>query len=98
VLEVARDQVDGGAHLLDVCVALTERQDEAEQMARVVKLLAQSVETPLVIDTTEYDVVEVALERTPAARSSTRSTSRTAANASTRCCRTWSSTARPSSR
>jgi 5-methyltetrahydrofolate--homocysteine methyltransferase len=34
VLEVAREQTEGGAHLLDVCVALTERQDEAEQMRR----------------------------------------------------------------
>jgi 5-methyltetrahydrofolate--homocysteine methyltransferase len=65
VLEVARGQVEGGAHLLDVCVALTERQDEADQMSTVVKLLAQSVETPLVIDTTEYDVVRAALERYP---------------------------------
>lgn len=65
VLEVARDQVDGGAHLLDVCVALTERQDEAEQMGKLVKLLAQTVETPLVIDTTERDVVEAALAQYP---------------------------------
>src|SRR5262249_42935064 len=27
ILEVARDQVDSGAHVLDVCVALTERAD-----------------------------------------------------------------------
>jgi 5-methyltetrahydrofolate--homocysteine methyltransferase len=65
VLEVARGQVEGGAHLLDVCVALTERQDEADQMSAIVKLLAQSVETPLMIDTTEYDVVEAALKRYP---------------------------------
>jgi 5-methyltetrahydrofolate--homocysteine methyltransferase len=65
VLNVARDQVEGGAHLLDVCVALTERQDEREQMSTIVKLLAQSVETPLMIDSTEYDVVEAALERYP---------------------------------
>jgi 5-methyltetrahydrofolate--homocysteine methyltransferase len=65
VLEVARNQVEGGAHLLDVCVALTERQDEAEQMTAVVKLLAQGVETPLMIDSTEYDVVRAALECYP---------------------------------
>ncbi|HSJ23821.1 MAG TPA: homocysteine S-methyltransferase family protein [Longimicrobiales bacterium] len=65
VLDIARHQVEGGAHLLDVCVALTERQDEAEQMGAVVKLLAQSVETPLMIDSTEYDVVEAALKRYP---------------------------------
>ena len=65
VRDVARGQVDGGAHLLDVCVALTERQDEGEQMRTLVKLLAQSVETPLVIDSTEADVVEAALRQYP---------------------------------
>jgi ABC-type Mn2+/Zn2+ transport system ATPase subunit len=29
ILQVAREQVESGAHLLDVCVALTERADEA---------------------------------------------------------------------
>ena len=28
ILEVARQQVDSGAHGLDICVALTERADE----------------------------------------------------------------------
>ncbi len=65
VVEIGRGQVEGGAHLLDVCVALTEREDEAERMRRLVKLLAQSVETPLVIDTTEADVVKAALEQYP---------------------------------
>jgi 5-methyltetrahydrofolate--homocysteine methyltransferase len=65
VRDVARGQVEGGAHLLDVCVALTERQDEAEQMRALVKLLAQSVETPLVMDSTEADVVEAALRQYP---------------------------------
>jgi 5-methyltetrahydrofolate--homocysteine methyltransferase len=65
VLDIARQQVEGGAHLLDVCVALTERQDEAEQMRSVVKLLAQGVETPVVIDTTETDVAKAALEQYP---------------------------------
>ena len=65
LLEVARDQVDAGAHVLDVCVALTERADEAEQMAAVVKLLSMSVETPLMIDSTEAAVIERALEHVP---------------------------------
>lgn len=65
VLQVARDQVEGGAHFLDVCVALTERQDEAEQMRRLVKLLAQGVDAPLVIDSTEVDVIEAALKQYP---------------------------------
>src|SRR3954468_6581661 len=37
LVQVAEDQVEGGAHLLDTCVALTERQDEDEQMSAVVK-------------------------------------------------------------
>ena len=65
ILEVAREQVDSGAHVLDVCVALTERGDEAEQMSQVVKLLSMSVETPLVIDSTEANVIEAALEHMP---------------------------------
>ncbi|MDQ3674513.1 MAG: methionine synthase [Gemmatimonadota bacterium] len=65
ILEVAREQVDSGAHVLDVCVALTERADEAEQMSKVVKLLSMSVETPIVIDSTEADVIEKALEHIP---------------------------------
>lgn len=65
ILEVAREQVEGNAHFLDVCVALTERQDEAEQMRRLVKLLAQGVDAPLVIDTTEVEVVDAALKQYP---------------------------------
>ncbi len=65
ILEVAREQVDGGAHVLDVCVAVTERGDEADQMEQVVRLLSQSVETPLMIDSTEPDVIARALEHVP---------------------------------
>jgi 5-methyltetrahydrofolate--homocysteine methyltransferase len=59
---VAREQVEGGAHILDVCTALTERTDEDVQMATIVKRLAQSVETPLMIDSTEVKVIEAALK------------------------------------
>ena len=65
IVGVARQQVDSGAHVLDVCVALTERADEALQMARVVKLLSMSVETPLMIDSTEAEVIARALEHVP---------------------------------
>jgi 5-methyltetrahydrofolate--homocysteine methyltransferase len=65
ILDVAREQAESGAHVLDVCVALTERADEADQMAKVVKLLSMSVESPLMIDSTEASVIEAALERAP---------------------------------
>ncbi len=61
ILNIALDQVEGGAHILDVGVALTERPDEADQMRTLVKKLAMSVSAPLVIDTTEADVAEAAL-------------------------------------
>ena len=65
ILEVAREQQDSGAHVLDVCVALTERGDEAEQMSTLVKLISMSVETPIMVDSTEAAVIEAALQHIP---------------------------------
>jgi 5-methyltetrahydrofolate--homocysteine methyltransferase len=65
ILAVAREQVEGGAHALDVCVALTERADELDQMTKVVRLLSGQIEAPLCIDSTEPDVVASALEWLP---------------------------------
>jgi 5-methyltetrahydrofolate--homocysteine methyltransferase len=62
IVLVAREQVEAGAHVLDLCTALTERTDEDVQMATIVKKLAQSVETPLMIDSTEAKVIEAALK------------------------------------
>jgi 5-methyltetrahydrofolate--homocysteine methyltransferase len=62
---LAREQVEGGAHVLDICCALTERTDEDEQMRTVVRKLAQSVEAPLMIDSTEPRVIKAALESYP---------------------------------
>ncbi len=68
IITLARQQVDGGAHGLDVCVAVTERPDEGELMRRVVKGLSSAVRVPLVIDTTEPDVMEAALKAGPRAQ------------------------------
>jgi 5-methyltetrahydrofolate--homocysteine methyltransferase len=65
ILGVARTQVEGGAHALDLCVAVTERSDEAEQMRTVVKTLQMSIDAPLVIDSTDADVIHAALESYP---------------------------------
>ncbi len=64
LLQIARGQVEAGAHVLDVCVALNERDDEGAQMRTLVKLLAQAVDAPLMIDSTEPDVIESALKTT----------------------------------
>lgn len=65
ILELAREQIEGGAHALDISVAVTERSDEINLMRNVVKKLASGVEVPLVIDTTEPEVMEVALKTAP---------------------------------
>jgi 5-methyltetrahydrofolate--homocysteine methyltransferase len=65
LVQVAEDQVEGGAHVLDVCVALTERQDEAEQMRQVVKRIALTQPAPIQVDSTEPEVIEAALEQIP---------------------------------
>ena len=65
LLAIGREQVEGGAHVLDVCLALTERTDEAQQMAKTVKKLSMGIEAPLVIDSTEPDVIKAALETYP---------------------------------
>jgi 5-methyltetrahydrofolate--homocysteine methyltransferase len=65
LVQVAEDQVTGGAHVLDVCVALTERQDEDEQMREVVKRIALSQPAPIQVDSTEPEVIRIALEQIP---------------------------------
>ena len=65
IVEIAVGQVNRGAHMLDVCVALTERDDEKSQMEKLVKKLSMAVEVPLIIDTTEVDVAEAALALYP---------------------------------
>jgi 5-methyltetrahydrofolate--homocysteine methyltransferase len=53
LVRIGREQVEGGAHALDICTALTERADEEDLMRRLVHKLALSVDAPLVIDSTE---------------------------------------------
>ncbi|HEX6511672.1 MAG TPA: dihydropteroate synthase, partial [Chloroflexota bacterium] len=65
VVQIARTQADEGAHALDMCCALTERTDESDQMRELTRRLAAAVEVPLVIDSTEPEVVQVALEHYP---------------------------------
>ncbi|CAB4935812.1 unannotated protein [freshwater metagenome] len=62
LVQIAEDQVEGGAHVLDLCVALTERTDEDEQMREVVKRVSLSQPSPIQIDSTEPVVIRAALE------------------------------------
>ncbi len=65
IVQIAVGQVESGAHMLDVCVAMTERDDEKAQMEAVVKKLSLAVEVPLIFDTTEAEVAEAALALFP---------------------------------
>jgi 5-methyltetrahydrofolate--homocysteine methyltransferase len=62
---IAEDQVGGGAHVLDVCVALTERSDEDEQMRETVKRISLTQPAPIQVDSTEPEVIQAALEQIP---------------------------------
>jgi 5-methyltetrahydrofolate--homocysteine methyltransferase len=65
LVQIAEDQVAGGAHVLDVCVALTERQDEDEQMRLVAKKISLTQPAPIQVDSTEPEVIERALQQIP---------------------------------
>ncbi len=60
---IARDQLAEGAHLIDVCVDYTGA-DGVANMNEVVSRLATQSTVPLVVDSTEADVVEAALRKT----------------------------------
>jgi len=62
---LARNQVEDGAHCIDVCVATTERSDEKEFLLKLVKSLSLEIDAPLVIDSTDPDVIESAIEQIP---------------------------------
>jgi 5-methyltetrahydrofolate--homocysteine methyltransferase len=65
LVDLARAQVEDGAHCLDVCVATTERSDELEFMRKLAKRLSLEVEAPLVIDSTDPKVIEAAVTQIP---------------------------------
>tara|TARA_Y100000590_G_scaffold139272_1_gene159452 strand:- start:216 stop:2714 length:2499 start_codon:yes stop_codon:yes gene_type:complete len=65
LVDLARNQVDDGAHCIDVCVATTERSDEKDFMLKLVKSLSLEIDAPLVIDSTDPDVIESAIQQIP---------------------------------
>ncbi len=62
--EVGRNQVRGGAHLLDVCLQDPDR-DEIEDVTVFLGALTKKVKTPIVIDSTDAAVIAEALKLTP---------------------------------
>ena len=64
-VRLGKQQVAGGAHALDICTALTEDDNEGERTTRLVNLLSQQVDIPLVIDSTDVEVMRAALKCAP---------------------------------
>jgi len=65
LVDLGRMQVEDGAHCLDVCVATTERVDEKEFMLNLVKRLSLEIDAPLVIDSTDPEVIEASVTQIP---------------------------------
>lgn len=59
--EIARAQVKGGAHVIDICLANPDR-DELADMTNFMKEVVKKVKVPLVIDSTDENVIEEALK------------------------------------
>lgn len=59
--EIARAQVRGGAHVLDICLANPDR-DELSDMKNFMQQVVKKVKVPLVIDSTDEQVIEEALK------------------------------------
>lgn len=61
MVNMAREQEHEGAHLLDVCTAYVGR-DEVRDMTLFIERLNTQMQLPLVIDTTEFNVLEESLQ------------------------------------
>lgn len=59
--EIARAQVKSGAHVIDVCVQDPDRE-EAEDVKQFLELVVKKVKVPLMIDTTDPAVIDLALK------------------------------------
>ncbi len=64
ILMMAKRLVGEGSHVLDLCVAVVGG-NEKHFMQETVKMLATRVTVPLMIDSTEADVIETALKLIP---------------------------------
>ncbi len=61
--EIGRAQVKAGAQIIDVCLANPDR-DENEDTKKFFNLVTKKVRVPIMIDSTDHEVIEEALKRT----------------------------------
>ena len=62
LVSMAKEEMRDGSHLLDVCVDFVGR-DGVKDMAEVASRYVQHVNAPLMVDSTQADVIEAALKR-----------------------------------
>ncbi len=60
-VSMGRQQIGEGSHALDICMAFVGR-DEDFEMTEIIRRFTASVNSPLVIDSTETPVIEAALK------------------------------------
>ena len=60
--EIGRRQIRNGAHVLDVCLQDPDR-DEAVDVTKFLDLVTKKVKAPIMIDSTDAAVIELALKR-----------------------------------
>jgi len=68
IVGLAQEQLDAGADVIDVCVALRGVAGEAERMAAVVRQLTAALGVPLMIDSHDPRVIARGLEELPDGR------------------------------
>ncbi len=59
--EIARAQVKGGAHIIDINLQDSER-DEHQDMTTFLQQVVKKVKVPLMIDSTDHEVIELGLK------------------------------------
>src|SRR5438270_8909952 len=64
ILTLAKRLVNDGSHMLDLCCAIVG-EDEKGYISSILEKIATRVPAPILVDSTEADVVEVALKRIP---------------------------------
>ncbi len=60
IVELAREEVEQGAHAVDVCAACVGR-NELSDMATILRRFSRELEAPIMIDSTQPEVIEEAL-------------------------------------
>src|SRR5437762_6354196 len=64
ILQLAKKLVNDGSHMLDLCCAIVG-EDEKDYITSILEKVATRVPAPILVDSTEADVVEEALKRIP---------------------------------